>query len=574
MTRSHRMTTYIRAPRESEKGKGQIITHSGQTHEYYLCSPVHEWLGFERWCRLHVIIQDTETESEVPFNLFSGQMRIIPDLVTGQWLILLKGRQLGMTWLIVAYCLWRICYSKFFTVCVINQDVPYAEDFITKVKWIYDRLPAWSQPQITTDNEQCLGFAYGGQFAQIRALAGSDKAARSFTGHLAIVDEASRVPNLKESMKAIIPALRRSTRRARDGQVVMLTTSAGALGDFPDYWEETYGSHGELLDSNGVGPNGFKPFFIHYSERPGRDDVWYRKVKADMASISRVAMKQEYPENVEEAFEYAEGRVYTLFTRDRNVGDIVIPEYAQRCLAIDWGEAKSAYIVLWIAYLPGPPGFLVSPNCPKTIKEMIGYRLDENGLPVKEHDHSCDAIRYAVNYHEFTGLVYVYREIYRLDSVAKGWNPMKEIEEIHTLSGWVPCDPFDNPNRKWKPTRDAEMFELPAVADRSMGKIINLFNENDIPCVAHEGFKAPKGADGAKRSGPKSEIVQGCSMVAALIDGSIEMDRYYEISREHEAMRVLVDNIYDKYHATTGLEERKMIHLARDLLRAEGRLRR
>lgn len=542
--------------------------------EYLRCGPTNQngpAAGFITWCRDYVVIQDKETQSETSFDPFPGQLRVIPDLVDGVWLILLKGRQLGMTWLAVAYCLWRIIYSKYFTVCVINQNLPYAKDFIKKVKWVYYRLPMWSRVEITTDSKETLCFEGGGQVAEIRALAGGDDAARSFTGDLAIVDEASRVIDLKDSMKAIIPTLRRSTVRAKDGQVVMLTTSDGPIGDFADYWDETYGTHGEKLDANGIGPNGFKPFFIHWSERPGRDQSFYDKRKRELDTISRVAIKQEYPNSVEEAFEYAEGRVYTLFTRARNVGDIKIPDYADRCRAIDWGESKSAYVVLWIAHLGGPPGFLVSPKCPETIKEMIGYRLDEHGFPLKKNDHSCDAIRYAVNRHKFTGMVYVYREIHRYDSVARGWNPMEEIQEIHELSGWEKCDPFDKRKRKYRPTRDAEIFSLSAVADRSMGKLIKLFRAYDIPCLPSERPKGPKTDDGATGVTSKSEIIQGIAMVAALIDGSIGMDEYYEINREGEAMKVYYDNIYDKYHSTTGLEERKMIHLARDILKARER---
>jgi hypothetical protein len=216
---------------------------------------------------------------------------------------------------------------------------------------------------------------------------------------------------------------------------------------------------------------------------------------------------------------------------------LIVPRYAKRFRAIDWGETKSAYVVLWIAYLPGPPGLLVDPGCPNTIREFLSYRMGPDGRPMQgQDDHSCDAVRYAVVTHNLRGLVYVYREIYRLNSVEQGWSPMQEIAEIHEKSGWVQGHP--GKRQRWQPGPAAEKYELAAVADRSLGKVINEFNRNGIPTVPAAMIEGPPRSGRRSQDKPRDEVVDGCKAVAALIHGSYDLSTYQDILYEDQAVKL------------------------------------
>lgn len=551
-------------PKGRRVGAARGPQSEDQEIEAGLCHPRQGSAGFVRFCYQHIKVEDAETKQAVPFVLFPGQRRIVEDLVAGRWLLQLKGRQLGFTTQWAAYILYRIIYARSFRVAVIFQERAYAEEFLVKLKYMYDRLPTWFQPEVTRDNTKMLEF---GSTRYVRAMVGSDKAARSTTGDLVLYDEASRIPRFAASLAAAQPAL-----EASKGQIGVLTTSAGPTGDFYTLWQETYGDHGERLDDDGVGPTGFKLCFLHWSERPGRDRAWYEEQKARLDRIGSTVVKQEYPDTPEEAFEYAAGRVYPLFTRDTCIGDISIPSTAYRYRAIDWGETKSAYVVLWIAHIPGPPGFLVSPKCPNTIREFLGYRWDEDrpGEPVKREDHCPDAVRYAVIHWSLTGLVYVYREIYRTDSLAKGWNPMLEIEEIHKASGWVLAEP--ELRDIWRPSRRGELY-YGTVADRSWGKAIALMNANDIPCQGNRPIerRLRKGTTGTDN--PLSEVQEGIRMVSAVIDGSIDIEKRIKVSREGAALRVYYESRVQRRLVphTVGLPERQLQQMARDLLKRRRR---
>jgi hypothetical protein len=497
--------------------------------EYVRCSPLFGVSGFIRWCESHVKIQDRANKREVPFKMFEGQRRLAPRLVAGQWVLTLKGRQLGVTWDAAAYATWRLMYtSPFIAVCV-SQERQYANDVLRRVVWMYNRLDPSLRCRLTKETSEVLRFEADGQESEIRSLVGSDKAARSLTGDLVIFDEASRIPLFEESLAAAIPAL-----EVAQGQCLVLSTSAGPQGGFYDLWQRSYGDEGELLDKEGIGPTGFAPVFLHWAERPGRDEVWYDREARRLALISPVAAKQEYPNTPQEAWEHAAGRVYPLFTRERCVGEIAIPRDAQRFRAIDWGGAASAHVVLWIAHVLGKPGLLISPKCPNTIREMLAYRWDEDhpDRPVKKDDHTCDALRYAVSTFDLTGLVYVYREVYRTDSLRKGMNPLDHLEEIHKLSGWIEAPP--NIPERWIPGRDAEFFENTVYDSHGLAgqEIAAIYNEHDLPCHACRRSRVVAKSD-ERPDNFEREILDGIRLVTMLVDGSRDLEKRVKVDRVH-----------------------------------------
>lgn len=537
------------------------LLDDAQAEQYWGCHPKHGAAGFELFCEQFGVIYDRETRSDIPMRLWPGQCSVTGDLVAGVWLALLKGRQLGLTWLHVAYVLWLIVYRKQLTIIIINQQREYAEDFIHRVLSMYDRLPPWLQKELTTRNKKSLEFRAGGNQILVRAIVGGQKAGRSMTIDLAILDEASRIPDLADTMTAIQPAV-----ESAGGQIVALSSSAGPQGYFWECWKGAFGDDGEAVRADGRGPNGFKPIFLHWSARPGRDRDWYAAEARKLGAISTVRMKQEHPETPQEAWEHASGRVYPLFRSHPHVGDIArLPRNAERYRAIDWGSSDSPFVVLWLVHVPGPSGLLVSKACPNTIREFFAYRWDEDrpDRPLKKDDHTCDAIRYAVTTFNLTGLVWVYREFYQLHSVEKGWNIMNEIAEIHRLSGWEPAPP--EVRTVWWRADEGEEY-AGTVADRSWAKAIATYNVNDIPCRGHKVIRRKQeGKDLTDK--PLIETLEGIRQVSALIEGSRNIDKIIPVTRERLAGAARGGG----GSVTTGLEDRTLADYARRLIAARRR---
>lgn len=522
--------------------------------------------GFATFCAQYVVVTNEDNGNEINLHLWPGQTRVVGKLVSGAWPFILKTRQVGFTTVLAAYVLWRVIFSRMFVATVVNQSKEYAFDFVHRVRLMLDRLPRWMQPTLVKDNESMLRWEGGGRRCEIRSFAGSERAGRSLTGNVAIFDEASRIPYFGETLAAIQPSMTRSAGSGALGQIIVVSTSAGPAGPFRKLWQETYGLRGELLDVDGVGPSGFTPFFVRWDERPGRDEAWRAEQKQRLSAISPVADKWEHPNTIDEAWEHAAGRVYPLFTEARNVGTMTVPDGAERCRLIDWGETKSAFVVLWAAHIKGPPGLLVDPACVNTIREHLGYRFDDSGRPVKEEDHTCDALRYGVVRHRWKGLVYVYREIYKYNVVEEqGWNPMLEIDEIHRRSGWAKAP--ERSRRKYRPLPGAETFDLPAVADRALGWMIKLLNEWDIPCLPSATIKGLRTADGHPQDRATDEKIEGLRMVSALIDGSQDLEKLYAVTREERALSVYAQVRRGEPSGVPVLQEAALVELARSLLR-------
>ena len=531
----------------------------------------------------------------VPFVLFPGQERVAGDLVVGLWLLILKARQLGLTWLVLAYALWRMVFTDNYQVLMISHGEEYVLVNLERLDYLIDRLPAWCRPVVVSQPKGKRVFANG---SEIRCLypgptpLGQKKAGRTFSGDLAILDEAAFTAGLKLILGGLTPAMTRSgigphpagkealtptlshgereqggvtLREAagyvsvadssvtvepsvtvgepsvtvelnRDGQMVVISTSDGPTGDFAELWGESYGSHGEVLDEQGVGPTKYKPTFLGWFERPGRTPEW--RLEQDR-KLGKMRASWEYPATIEEALQSGQGRVYPQLTVSKHMGDLPeIPEYAEQFRAVDWGESGSAFVVLWGAHIKGPPGLLISPSCPHTIREHLGWKYDDSGRPLKKDDHTCDALCYAVSTFDLRGLVYIYRERYVLDAAEKGLTPAKEARTIHELSGWRKT--MVRGVERWIRGVRGEKFSLGTVTDPSWKLVQNQFCDMQIPCVPARIFKGAKSGGGLESDKPIDAKAERIRMVRELIDATENLDFYGVRRQQREAFSMTV----------------------------------
>lgn len=474
--------------------------------------------AFERFCAKHARIQCKLTHRYIPFELWDCQRDLAKLLITGRWVITLKARQLGLTTTVAAYSKWRATFHPLYTVCVINQGVSYAEEFISeKVKAVYDYLPEYMQLPLLKDTTRMLKFGSGGKGShdsKISAFAGNENAARSATGNLVIFDEAARIDEFRECMKAAGPTLANT-----GGQVVVISTSKGPIGPFYEIFNDCY-QKGRIerpvfFDGTELYETSkWTAVFFPWTAHPLRDEAWYA-AEAEANKNDPDYMKQEFPATVEEAFEAAGDRIYPRFSRKTHLLHIPLEEFDRRWelyRAIDWGET-SATVCLWIAVIPSEtPRLTADPACEHFIDEMIGYRLDQaTGKPVKKNDHAPDALRYGVT---TFGLeehwVHVYREFYISNPRAKGHTTRSLCAMIREHSGWVLVDPEKN---EWKAGPDVECY-TDTVYDRSKSILDNELSVFDIDAIQHT---TPHG----ERMGKEEEVHQGIMDVNKLVVGAL-----------------------------------------------------
>lgn len=476
--------------------------------EVYLCSPLKGLEGFERFCATFVKLMDKRSGKAIPFVLWPDQRELAGRLIAGEWLLIVKARQLGVTTLVCAFAFWKLTYMPMFTVCVINQSKEYAIEFVDeKLRYMWENMPDYFRLALVTDTKTSMVFGERHR-SKITAFAGTDKAARSTTANLHLMDEAAYCERMRECLKAGEPTLEKT-----GGQSVLLSTSAGPTGEFFRRYKLAKGGRGR-----------HRLAFLGWSADPGRTKAWYDEEASNHEDDPNY-MHQEYPSTPDEAFLASGGRIYPGF-KDLafpNGHKMMIPpekllDEWPRYRGMDLGETHSAFVCLWCVVIPSERRRLTyDPSCVNFEREMLGYsRKEGTDKIIKANDHACDALRYIVaTYQIERGWLHVYRELYIENPKGKQMTAQALMVKVKRESGYILVNGEDaDPSMQiWRPGERVEGYEG-SVFDRARPMIENEANALGMYFEPHrKPIDEPMGKD--------EEVEAGISMVYGLIMDSL-----------------------------------------------------
>jgi hypothetical protein len=203
--------------------------------------------------------------------------------MTERQILILKARQLGISWLLCAYSLWLCLYHPGRVVLLFSRGQLEADELLRRIKVLYHRLPDWlrsSLPSVTTDNASEIAWANG---SRCQSLPATENAGRSFTASLVVMDEFAFMAWAEKLYTAVKPTI------DGGGQLVILSTANGVSNLFAELWERTLQKHTRFL-----------PVFLSWRMRPDRTDAWFAQVTAD--AVDPLLVDQEYPATPEQAF--------------------------------------------------------------------------------------------------------------------------------------------------------------------------------------------------------------------------------------------------------------------------------
>lgn len=214
-------------------------------------------------------IQDRKTGADLRFKLWPGQKSSLPTIISAKFLIILKARQLGLTWLTAAYVLWKAIFNKNQLIVVISGKEELAVEFLERVKFMFDRLPESIKPRVGKRNTTELLFgvevrADDGQVimeglnSHIKSVASTADAGQSKTISLLIMDESALGRYCKEIWSAAKPTLEHA-----DGQAIIISNPSK---DKPG-WAWTR----DIYTKSMKGLNVFKRIFLNWECVPGRE---------------------------------------------------------------------------------------------------------------------------------------------------------------------------------------------------------------------------------------------------------------------------------------------------------------
>jgi hypothetical protein len=98
---------------------------------------------------------DATQEAWLPFELWPAQRWVLAQLGLQRLLVVLKARQLGMTWLILGYALWLMLFRAVATVGIFSRTEDDATELLDfRLKGMYARLPAFLRCHAVLTNNQ------------------------------------------------------------------------------------------------------------------------------------------------------------------------------------------------------------------------------------------------------------------------------------------------------------------------------------------------------------------------------------------------------------------------------------
>ncbi len=326
----------------------------------------------------------------IPFKLWPSQSNVVGTFLTERLTIVLKARQLGLTWLALAYAVWNMVFKPGFSAIGLSKREVDAKELVRRVEFILRYLPdwmvvekkhrpkGWKGPTWTATSLSITIEHPQTEASWFQSLTASKDSGRSFTASLVILDEWAFQPFAEDIYSAAYPAI----NRPDGGQVIGLST--GRRGTF---FEKMWS--GSLNKENS-----FVPIFLNWRSDPRRTDEWYNKTKTDLPNTHRA----EYPETPDDAFTVGEGAFFPHWDPDFHVvnepGWYPPPECQIHC-AYDPGYGSRACFK-WYAVFPGKPTHAVGyreyyphqvsdPEQAKTIVEMSkdAQGIQENLLTIR-----------------------------------------------------------------------------------------------------------------------------------------------------------------------------------------------
>jgi hypothetical protein len=274
----------------------------------------------------YVYIEDRDSIDNIAtkFSLWDGQKRTLQKFFINKLIQILKARQLGLTWLALAYACWSLVFKSGFSVIALSKTEDDAKELTRRLIFILDHLPAWMVPKYEALTESVTIFYESKEPSTFQSFPASKNSGRSFTANLIILDEWAFQQWAREIWKSAYPTINRPT----GGQVIGLSTiERGTL--FEEIW----------LDKD----NGFEKIFLPWNTDPRRNQEWYESTKRAMKD----AVMSEYPATEEEAFAIPGGAFFSEFRTTIHLkAPEIIPTWYVRYRFMDYGlDMLACYFV-------------------------------------------------------------------------------------------------------------------------------------------------------------------------------------------------------------------------------------
>lgn len=215
-------------------------------------------------------------------------MKLLEEFQQYNDIVILKARQLGISWLCCGYALWKCLFNEGAKVLLMSQGEDEAIEMVSKCRFIFDHLsPLWMVKQKHPDSRERMDFASHDSI--LMAVPSTENAGRGTDATLVIRDELAQHPFGKRNFVAVGPTI------DAGGQIIDMST-INKIDTGNHFTERVTRALNHESNAHMI--------FLGWRERPkrlkgmGLDD-WYRQII--MTKYTEFEREEQYPEKLEDA---------------------------------------------------------------------------------------------------------------------------------------------------------------------------------------------------------------------------------------------------------------------------------
>ena len=166
-------------------------------------------------------------------------------------------RQSGKSTIVTSYLLWYVLFNPNVNVAILANKAATAREMLQRLQLSYENLPKYLQQGILQWNRGSLELENG---SKIMAASTSASAVRGMSFNIIFLDEFAFIPNhiADQFFSSVYPTI----SSGKSTKVIIISTPHG-MNMFYKLWHDAE-----------RGTNEYVPTEVHWSEVPGRDEVW------------------------------------------------------------------------------------------------------------------------------------------------------------------------------------------------------------------------------------------------------------------------------------------------------------
>ena len=251
-----------------KKANTQIQFSAKQIEEFLKCKndPVY-------FAQKYVKIVSLD-EGLVPFKPYKFQEKLIKRFHKNRFNICKMPRQTGKSTTVVSYLLHYAVFNDSVNIGILANKAATARELLGRLQTAYENLPKWMQQGVLVWNRGSLELENG---SKILAASTSASAVRGMSFNILFLDEFAFVPNhIADSFFAsVYPTI----TSGQNTKVIIVSTPHG-MNHFYRMWHDAE-----------KGKNEYVPTDVHWSQVPGRDEIWKEQT---IANTSEQQFKIEF----------------------------------------------------------------------------------------------------------------------------------------------------------------------------------------------------------------------------------------------------------------------------------------